>query len=105
MKKFTQKILCLCNKILAVCVVSTRIYSGVYFFRSIFFQEFIYSRMFLFRDLFIQGFIYSGVYLFRGIVIQGCLILACVVTLILVSVVFVQAGTATAFPLLSRISA
>ena len=61
--------------------------------------------MFLFRDTFIQGCIYSGVYLFRGIVIQGCLNLACVVTLLLVSVVFVHACTATAVPLLSRISA
>ena len=126
MKKFTQKILCLCNKILAVCVVSTLIYSGVYFFRnifiqrcifsgiylfrSLFFQEYIYSGVYLFKDIYIQGYIYSGIYLFRcifiqGIVIQGCLILACVVTLLLVSVVFVHACTATAFPLLSRISA
>ena len=61
--------------------------------------------MFLFRDTFIQGCFYSGVYLFKGIFIQGCLILVCVLTLLLVSVVFVHACTATAFPLLSRISA
>ena len=61
--------------------------------------------MFLFRDTFIQGCIYSGVYLFRGIFIQGYLILVCVVTLLLVSVVFVHACPATAFQLLSRISA
>ena len=81
------------------------IYSGVYLFKDVFIQGFIYSRIFIFRDTFIQGCIYSGVYLFRGIVIQGCLILACVVTLLLVSVVFVYTCTATAFPLLSRISA
>ena len=61
--------------------------------------------MFLFKVTFIQGYIYSGVYLYRGIFIQGCLILVCVVTLLLVSAVFVHAFTATAFPLLSRISA
>ena len=66
--------------------------------------------MFLFRDTFIQGCIYSRIFVFRdvfiqGIIILGCLILACVVTLLLVSVVFVHACTATAFPLLSRISA
>ena len=50
--------------------------------------------MYLFRGVFIQG-----------IIIRGCFILACVVTLQLVSVVFVHACIATAFPLLSRISA
>ena len=80
--------------------MSTRIYSGVYFF-----QECNYLGVYLFKDNCIQGCIYSGVYLFRGIIIQGCLILVCVVTLLLVSVVFVHACTATAFTLLSRISA
>ena len=97
--------LCLCNKFFAGCVGSTHNYSGVYFFRNIFIQGCFYSEVYLFKDICIQGCIYSGVYLFRGIVIQGCLILACVVTLLLVSVVFVHACTATAFPLLSRISA
>ena len=81
-EKIHTKILCLCNTIFAVCVVSTRIYSGffqyiysvffqeyiysgVYLFKDVFIQWFIYSRIFIFRDTFIQGYIYSGVYLFR----------------------------------------
>ena len=80
-------------------------FSGMYLFRGLFIQGFFYSGIYLFKNICIQGCIYSGLYLFRGLVIQGCLILACVVTLLLVSVVFVLACTATAFPLLRRISA
>ena len=76
MKKFTQKILCLCNKMLSSCVVSTHIYSGVYifkniFFRGLFFQGQIYSGVYLLKDVFIQGYFYSKMYLFWGIFIQG----------------------------------
>ena len=66
------------TKIPAVCVVSTRIYSGVYFsgiylFRGVFFQEYIYSEVYFFRNIFIQGFIYSRMFLFSGLFIQGYL--------------------------------
>ena len=105
LKQFTQKSSVCVIKFLLVVLCPHVFIQGCIIFRNVIIQGFIYSRIFLFRGLFIQGCIYSGLYLFRDIVIQGCLILACVVTLLLVSVVFVHACTATAFPLLSRISA